>query len=173
MIFLGQIVWLAELQSTITYFLNVLFILILTVDMFIQLNTGYYSEGILIMDKLRIVKQYFKKEFVIDFVSLVMVAACFFSQNMTLNYVKILFYSKVVSLRRIDQLHQKMLIFYIKWNMVYLMLRQIIMVILTTHYLGVIFFAIDNYVYTTNYYGPSTPLLSWIFNAQAYPQLIW
>ena len=125
------------------------------------------------MSKLKIVTHYFKLYFLIDFVSIFVVTTCFFSGNKDFNYAKILFFFKITVLNRIDVLYQKMLIFYIKWNMAYLILRQIIIVVLTTHYLGVIFFAVDNYVYTNNYYGPNTPLLSWIYNASAYSQLIW
>lgn len=125
------------------------------------------------MDKLKIVKNYLVKYFIIDFVSVLIVTACFFSQNMALNYVKVIFYLKITSLNRIDMIYQKMLIFYLKWNMVYLVFRQIVIVMVSTHYLGIIFFAIDNYVYSTNYFGPSTPILSWVFNCNAYSQLIW
>lgn len=125
------------------------------------------------MDKLKIVKHYLIKYFLIDITSVVLVTASFVTQSMLMNYVKIIFYFKIISLHRIDMIYQKILMFYIKWNMVYLVFRQIIIVMVSTHYLGVVFFAIDNYVYTNNYYGPSTPILSWVFNCDAYSQLIW
>ena len=137
------------------------------------MNTGYYHQGILFTDRLKVSQNYFKKYFLIDFVAIVTVSTCFFTGSMILNYIKVLFYLKVVNLNKIDTIYQKMLIFYLKWNMIYLIFRQIIIVLISTHYLGVVFFAIDNYVYSTNYYGPSTPALCWVYNAQAYSQLIW
>ena len=125
------------------------------------------------MNKLKIVGNYLKLYFLIDFVGVLVVTTCFFSGSVAFNYIKILFFFKTTVLNRIDVLFQKMLIFYLKWNMGYLILRQIVIVILSTHYLGIIFFAVDHYVYSTNYYGPNTPLLSWVYNATAYSQLIW
>lgn len=92
---------------------------------------------------------------------------------MVLNYFKVIFCTKIVTLNKIDIIYQKMLVFKLQWNIVYLISRQIILVVISTHYIGVIFFSIDYYVYSTNYYGPSTPNRCWIFTAQAYSQLIW
>ena len=44
--------------------------------------------------------------------------------------------------------------------------------ILGSHYIGIFFYMIDYYVYVTNYYGPNTPNLCWIYNAQAFSQMI-
>ena len=125
------------------------------------------------MDKLKVVKYYLRKYFLIDVASVLIITACFFSQEMVLNYFKIIFYLKLVTLAKIDTIYQKMLVFYLKWNIIYLIFRQILMVVMSTHYIGVIFFGIDYYVYKTNYYGPSTPARCWVFTAQAYSQLIW
>lgn len=109
----------------------------------------------------------------IDIIGVLMVAICFFSENMILNYFKMFFYGKLLTLRKIDIIYQKMLVFHLKWNIIYLISRQIVIVLMSTHYLGVVFWSIDNYIYTNNYYGPTTPLLCWAFNANAYSQLAW
>ncbi len=41
-----------------------------------------------------------------------------------------------------------------------------------SHYAGGIFYAIDLYIYETNYYGPNTPNLCWLYNSYAYKQII-
>jgi hypothetical protein len=101
-----------------------------------------------------------------------MIATCFFTQNMTLNYVKMIFYFKITSLYRIDAIFTRIIVFYLKWNVVYIIFKQILIVLMITHYLGIVFFAIDYYVYSNNLYGPSTPARCWVFTAQAYSQLI-
>ena len=92
---------------------------------------------------------------------------------MILNYFKIIFYSKALTLYQIDIIYQKMLVFKLRVNILYLITRQIIIVLISTHYIGVIFFSIDYYIYKNNYYGPSTPNRCWIFTSTAYSQLIW
>ena len=141
-------------------------------DIVVQMSTGYYKEGILIMDKIKIVKHYLTKYFLIDLVGALIVTIAFLTGSMVLNYFKVLFYFKILTLSKIDGIYQKMLIFYLRWNIIYLVFRQILIVIISTHYIGVIFFWVDYTVYSTNYYGPSTPARCWIFTATAYSQLI-
>ena len=125
------------------------------------------------MDRLKVVNHYLKNYFLIDFISVLIVTVCFFTQDMTLNYVKMVFYFKFTTLHRIDTIYTRILVFYLKWNVVYIIFKQILVVLISTHYIGVIFFAIDYYVYSNNLYGPSTPARCWIYTAQAYTQLIW
>ena len=38
--------------------------------------------------------------------------------------------------------------------------------------MGIIFYKISNYLYETNYYGPRTPNIVWVYNSWAFYQLI-
>jgi hypothetical protein len=47
--------------------LNLTCIIINFLDVFIQMNTGYYDKGVCIQERALILKYYFRKYFVIDF----------------------------------------------------------------------------------------------------------
>jgi hypothetical protein len=40
------------------------------------------------------------------------------------------------------------------------------------HYIGIGYFVISYWIYYNNIYGPNTPNVCWIYNAQAYSQII-
>lgn len=44
--------------------------IIFTLDIFFSMNTAIYSRGIIVKDKIEIQKKYFKKMFLLDFLSL-------------------------------------------------------------------------------------------------------
>ena len=47
-----------------------------------------------------------------------------------------------------------------------------ILLYIGSHIIGIGFYLVDWYVYTTNYYGPNTPNYCWIYGSQAYTELI-
>jgi hypothetical protein len=67
---------------------------------------------------------------------------------------------------------QRVLMSNMKINSAYLIFRQIVMVLIASHYYAVTYFALSKWIYDTNYYGPSTPVISWVYKCQAYTDLI-
>ena len=47
-----------------------------------------------------------------------------------------------------------------------------VFIYIVAHYLGIGFYLVGYYVYSTNYYGPLTPLICWLYSAQAYSQIV-
>lgn len=172
LIFIGQKVWTDELNNWWSYLFNIFAFGILILDILICLNKGYYRSGILIMDRKSIYKHYLRRHAAIDITGLVIIMACFFSKNFVLNYFKILFLLKLDNLNLIDVTFQRVLQFNRTKSTIYQVGRLILLMIMSCHYLGGAFYAIDYYVYNTNYYGPNTPNWCWIYNAQAYGQMV-
>lgn len=56
--------------------------------------------------------------------------------------------------------------------MIYQIGRLVIFIFLVAHYLGIGFYIVGYYIYSTNYYGPNTPNISWLYNSQAYSQIV-
>lgn len=168
----GQVVWQAELNAWWSYLFNFFGMLVLMVDIVVSLNRGYYSHGILILERKRIYRHYLRYHCFIDLLGLLVVVVCFFSGAFVLNYVKLLFLLKLYNLHLIDTTFQRVLQFHRTRSTIYMVSRLILLMIMACHYLGGIFYAIDAYVYSTNYYGPNTPNWCWIYNAQAYGQMV-
>ena len=168
----GEVVWQAELNAWWSYLFNFFAFIVLIADILVCLNRGYYSHGILILDRKRIYRHYLRYHFFIDLLGLIVVMACFFSGAFVMNYFKALFLLKLYNLYLIDVTFQRVLQFHRTRSTIYMVGRLILIMIMACHYLGGIFYAIDLYVYNTNYYGPNTPSWCWIYNAVAYSQMI-
>jgi hypothetical protein len=171
-IFFGSVVWEEELNAWWSYLFNFFAILVLILDIFVSLNRGFYRQGILILDRKEIYRHYLRTHCIIDLTGLIVVMMCFFSGSYVLNYIKILFLLKLFNLYLIDQTLQRVLQFHRTRSTAYLVTRLIMIMVMGCHYLGGIFYAIDLYVYNTNYYGPNTPAWCWLYNAQAYSQMV-
>lgn len=165
-------VWQAELNAWWSYLFNFFAFLVLIADIVVSLNRGYYNQGILVLDRKKIYHHYLRYHSWIDILGLIVVMMCFFSGNFTLNYFKVLFLLKLYNLYLIDVTFQRVLQFHRTRSTIYLVSRLVLLMVMSCHYLGGIFYAIDYYVYSTNYYGPNTPAWCWIYNAVAYSQMV-
>ena len=100
-----------------------------------------------------------------DLVALISVAAPYFSLSLSFNYFKLLFIVKLIPAYDLD----KYLLMYVKSRFkrshIYGLFRLIMLIILWSHWFGVGFFALDYWVYSSNYYGPNTPSYCWIYNS--------
>ena len=138
-------------------------ITVLGLDIPISINKGYYHKGTLVLDRMKILQNYFPWQAFIDFIGFFVVLITFVNGSHFLNYLKILFFLKVISLHQIDIIFQRALISNMSINSAYLIFRQIVMVLIASHYYAVTYFAMSKWIYEVNYYGPSTPFLSWVF----------
>lgn len=167
----GEIVW----KDISTYFLPlmIVFYVILVVDIFLTPLKMEYREGLLIKDTRILVKDYLRRNFWIDIIGLLaVVIPMAFRQYYAVNLLKIFFLPKVVILNLLDDKVVSVLVFQVKIKTVYLIARLVVFMILISHFIGIGFYMTGYYVYSTNYYGPNTPNISWLYNAEAYSQII-
>lgn len=171
-LFFGEVVWQAELDAWWSYLFNFFAMLVLIVDVFVTLNKGFYRQGVLVFNRKEIYRHYLRQHLAIDMLALIVVMMSFFSGAFLVNYIKILFLLKLYNFHVIDVSFQRVLQFHRTRSTVYMVSRLIVIMIMLCHYLGGIFYAIDLFVYNNNFYGPNTPSWCWLYNAQAYGQMI-
>lgn len=59
----------------------------------------------------------------------------------------------------------------IAMSTIYLVLKLVVFCYIYSHFSGIGFYLVSMYVYNSNYYGPNTPNLCWIYNAWAFYQM--
>ena len=91
------------------------------------------------------------------------------SLSVASNYFKVLFLFKLVSAYDLDKYLSMLVRHRFGRSIAYAMCRIVFFMILWSHWLGVIFFAIDFALLESNYYGPNTPNVIWIYNSALSP----
>lgn len=167
----GRIVW--DDISTKLVPLTVFFYIIMIGDIFLTPLKMKYREGLLIKDRKILLSEYLEFNFWIDAMALFSVVfPLILRQYYAANLIKILFYPKIIILNQLDMRIVKVLVFNVKAKTFYLIGRLVVFMIMISHYIGIGFYMVGYYVYSTNYYGPNTPNLCWLYNAEAYSQII-
>ena len=54
---------------------------------------------------------------------------------------------------------------YIILNTSYLVIKLVTVSIFYAHYMGILFYLVSLALYNSNYYGPNTPMITWIYNS--------
>lgn len=160
----GEIVW----QDISTYLmpLMIVFYVILMIDIFLTPLKMEYREGLLIKDTRILVKEYLRRNFWIDIIGLLsLLIPMIFRQYYAVNLLKIFFLPKVLILNRLDRKVVNVLVFQVRIKTIYLITRLVVFMILISHFIGIGFYMVAYYIYSTNYYGPNTPNITWIYNA--------
>lgn len=150
----GEQVWQAELSSVPAVVFDYLTVVILCVDVYLMLNKGYFTEGILIMDRKRILTNFLKRHFIIDIPSIFIVFLCIVTQNYWINYAKIYLVLKLYTLNQIDKIYQRKLQTKRLRKTIYVIARLLLIVLLLSHVMGLIFYAIDYYILTNGIFAP-------------------
>jgi len=159
----GEIFWQDELK----YFYegNIFFIVFFLMDILLSPLKAFYSNGIMIISRVVIFKRYSRFYLWLDLVAFLSVLAPYVSLSFKTNYFKLLFFVKLIPAYDLD----RYLLMYVKnqskRSHVYGLLRLILMMVLWAHWFGVGFFALDYWVYSSNFYGPNTPNYCWIYNS--------
>lgn len=119
----------------------------------------------LVISRVAIFKRYSRVYLWVDLLALISVAAPYVSLSLNTNYFKLLFFLKLIAAYDLD----KYLLMYVKNRFknshIYGLFRLVFFIVLWSHWFAVGFFALDYWVYTTNYYGPNTPNYCWIYNS--------
>ena len=148
----GPQVWTDELSSPAYVTLDVITIIILALDILVCLNCGYLYRGMVIMDYKRITSRYMRTFSIIDILSLLIVIACPLSRSYYLNFAKLWLVLKVTRLFQIDDFYLRKLNIHRKSKAVYVIFKLMIIIFLLSHLVGLIFYAMDNYLCSSGYY---------------------
>lgn len=125
-----------------------------------------YKEGLLIKNRRLLLKQYINSYLWIDVIGLVsLIVPVILKQYYAANLAKIFFLPKIVVLNNLDAKIVNVLIFRARTKTFYLIGRLLVFMVMISHYIGIGFYMVGYYVYSTNYYGPNTPNLCWLYNA--------
>lgn len=133
----------------------------------------YYDRGLLINDKEFLLRRYYKRYFWIDILGLLAVLIpTILNQYFFINFAKIFFIPKIITIQYLNKRIMQTLVFQNKLKLIYQIARIVIFIYIVAHYLGIGFYILGYYIYSTNYYGPNTPNICWIYNSQAYSQMV-
>lgn len=150
----GPQVWDDEMSSPLLITVNVLSVLILIIDLFVCLNCGYLYRGMIIMDYKRITSHFMRTSAVIDLVSILIVILCPITRYYYLNFAKLWLILKVGRLFQIDDFYLRKLNIHRKSKAIYVIFKLMVIIFLLSHMVGLIFYAMDNYLCSSGHYQP-------------------
>lgn len=153
-----------------TYLWNWFALIVFIVDIFLMLNKGYFSEGILIMDRKRILSNYLKYHFLIDSLTVLILFLCLVTKSYALNWAKLWLILKLYSLSKIDQIYQRKLQVHRLRKTIYVIARLLLIVLLLSHVMGLFFYSLDYYIYINGIYAPQ---YCWLVASTAYTGIIY
>lgn len=133
------------------YYLTVI---ILSMDVYFMLNKGYYTGGVLIMDRKRILRNYLRSHILIDIPTIIILFLCVVTQSYNLNYAKLFLFFKLYTISVIDMIFQRKLQTKRVQKTIYVIARLLIIVLLISHFMGLIFYAMDYYILTNGIFAP-------------------
>lgn len=137
----------------------------LTLDLFISPLKAFYNKGILIENRVTIFKRYIRKGFWLDLIGFLALLIPYIHRGLISNIFKLFFLTKFYELYYLDQYVALMIKNNFKRSHFYSIFRVVYIAFLWAHYLGIGFYKVSEYVYLTNYYGPNTPNVCWIYNS--------
>lgn len=141
----GDRFWQDEIQYF--YYGNIFFLVFFLTDMLICPLKAYYFNGILVESRIKIFKRYAGLYLWFDLLAFMGVLVPNISLNVTSNYFKILFGFKVITAYNLDKYLLMMVRNHFKRSHIYAMGRIVFFMLFWSHWLGVIFFAVDYMVY--------------------------
>lgn len=92
----GVAVWDDILRYLIP--VNIIFIICLVIDCFLSLFKAFYSKGLLIKNHRLIAKKYISRRLLIDIIAIISVTVPFATNIYALNWIKLLFIPKMITL---------------------------------------------------------------------------
>lgn len=149
----GATLWGEEMQFTLTYTLSWIFLGVYVADIIITLNMGYYVDGILILDRKRIISRYAKTFFFIDIPVILIIFFSITIKAFRINYAKFYLLLKLIQLNNIDYIIQRKLQIYRTLKAIYLILRILWIVMWISNIMGLIFYVMDYYILMNGIYA--------------------
>ena len=108
----------------------------------------------IIFDRKRIVARYLKRSFIVDFLSFLIVLISPLSEALWTNWLKLFLALKLIRISEIDDFYMRRFNIHRKSKAVYVIFKQVILIFILSHIVGLIFYAMDYYYLTTGYYPP-------------------
>ena len=150
----GEEAWKAELTTIPVIIWDSLTVIIFLLDIFLCLNCGYLYRGMIITDRKRIVARYLRRSFIIDFISFLIILICPLSQTLWTNWFKLWLGLKLIRISEIDDFYMRRFNIHRKSKAVYVIFKQVVLIFVLSHIVGLIFYAMDYYYLTSGYYPP-------------------
>ena len=150
----GEVAWYDELHSPPFIFIDAFTVLIFILDIPISLNSGFLNRGLIVTDRKRIVARYLRQGLIIDVVTVLILIISPASGALWTNWLKLWLILKLIRLSEIDDFYMRKFNIYRKSKAVYVIFKQIILIFVLSHVVGLIFYAMDYQFYITGYYPP-------------------
>ena len=133
-----------DCYSEFLYFLFISFpILIFTLDIFINLNKGFYKKGRIIENRNKIAKKYFKEKFFSNFLTLG--SFIIFENYYELRYFQLFFFFKVFDLLKYFKKLEKVLNFKEKGKGIFYLAKLTIIVFIVAHIFSCLWYFIGEF----------------------------
>lgn len=134
-------------------------IIVLTLDIGATFNTGYYNNGILIMDKSRIARKYVRLGLWVDIFTILVTILSLTNISYNVNYLKLAYLWKIMKIQNADNLISKRLQLFRITRCLYIITKVVWVLVLLSHVLGIIFYLIDLNLLNKDY-DPSCKTIS-------------
>ena len=109
-------------------------------------------DGILILDRKRIISRYVKTLFFIDIPVILIIFFSITIKAFGINYAKFYVLTKLIQMNRVDYIIQRKLQIYRTLKAIYLILRILWIVMWISNIMGLIFYAMDYYILINGIY---------------------
>lgn len=139
-----------ELQSPAWLLVGCIFLIILLIDIFVQFRVGFLSKGIIVKNKERVTARYVNYPIIIDISVLLILFLALATQLYAINYVKIVVILKFIRMFEMDRYVMRMLLVEYTLKVVYVILKQVVVIIVISHVIGIFYYMLDSYLLTTD-----------------------
>lgn len=114
-----------------------------TIDIGIQLKTGYIYRGVIILDRRRVVNRYVRSYLLIDVLLIVIIIAAMVSEERMINIAKLIIIAKFIRMFQIDELYMRKLSTAVNTKILYVISKQLVTLFILAHTIGLFFYGID------------------------------
>ncbi len=123
-------------------------------DIVVQLNCGFLYRGMIILDRKRIVSSYLRTYFIWDFMEIMVFLIAYIGQLYEFNYLKLILFIKIFRISDCDDCYVRKLNIHRGLKTIYVIFKLVVIILVLSHVVGFIFFAMDNYFIHYGYYPP-------------------
>ena len=130
----------------------------------------------IVTDRKRIVARYLRQGLIIDVVTVLILIVSPASGALWTNWLKLWLILKLIRLSEIDDFYMRKFNIYRKSKTVYVIFKQIMLIFVLSHIVGLIFYAMDYQFLASGYYPPDRTYFlmkeCWLISSTAYSPII-
>ncbi|CAM6001715.1 unnamed protein product [Sphagnum balticum] len=142
------------------YWLDVVAILALLVAMFVEFRRGYRYKGRLVMDRISVLRNYHWLRIFLDLLVVVLIGLTLIPQ-FRFNPLRYIILWRFYYIYRTNQNFFRLVHSKKGWYVFYTFVKMLLIFYMFCHYTGCIYYWIDYYIHSTNYYGPGQDTMMW------------